>query len=174
MKLFAWPVLVWLAATRRWRALGLAAFVQLVGGLVTLPYISLVGFVRYEREIDRLLSSQAITLRALLAEHGVWGAQAVTIAVGCAILWFGRRDLGWCVVASLVLSPIVWLHYFDLLLVPLALWSAPLWVWLIPFGLWVAPGQGNGAPWQTAAALGIAAATVATGWHWRKRHVAAR
>ena len=66
-------------------------------------------------------------------------------------------------------QPIVWLHYFDLLMIPLALWSAPLWVWLVPFGLWVAPGSGNGDLWQTATALGVAGVTVAAGWHWRQR-----
>jgi multidrug efflux pump subunit AcrA (membrane-fusion protein) len=40
VKLFAWPVLVWLAATRRWRALGIALGVQAVGILITLPYLS--------------------------------------------------------------------------------------------------------------------------------------
>ena len=167
VKLFAWPVLVWLAATRRWRALIAATTVQVIGLLATVPYISIVRFARYEREVDRVLSGQAITLKAMLLDQGVWGAQAITLAVGLTILWFGRRDLAWCVVSALVLSPIVWLHYFDLLLFPLALWSAPFWAWTIPFGLWVAPGEGNGAPWQTATSLGVAAATVAVSWRWR-------
>ena len=66
-----------------------------------------------------------------------------------ALAW-RRRSLGLAIAAALVLSPIVWRHFFVLLLVPLAL-SRPRFdaVWLIPIGLWVGDGTFNGAPWQT-------------------------
>lgn len=164
VKLFAWPTLVWLAATRRWRAFWVASGIQAAGLLLTVPYVSLADFARYEREADRVFSDEAITLSALLHGLGVPGARALAVAAGLALLWWGRRDLGWCVVAALALSPIVWLHYFQLLILPLSLWSAPLWVWLLPFGLGVAPGSGNGGAWHTAVALAVVAATVVAAW----------
>ena len=170
VKLFAWPVLVWLAATRRWRALGVAAAVQIFALLMTLPYISIVDFVRYEQQANRVFSDEAVTPYALLLGWDVPGARVVAVVGGLCLLAWGRRDLGWCIVAALLLSPIVWLHYFDLLLIPLALWRAPLLIWLIPLGLWVIPGSGNGSQAQTLGALGIVAATVATGWLARPRH----
>ena len=66
------------------------------------------------------------------------------------------------IAAALVLSPIVWRHFFVLLLVPLAL-SRPRFdaAWLIPIGFWVGDGTFNGAPWQTAFVLGLVALTFA-------------
>ena len=166
VKLFAWPVLVWLAATRRWRALGIALAVQVFGVLITLPYISIGDYVRFELEVDRIMASQALTLDALVRDLGGTPTEgrAVALAVGLAILWKGRRNLGWVVVAMLVLSPIVWLHYYGLLIVPLGLWSRRLLVWCIPLVLFVVPGQGNGVTWETAAALVAVFAVVATAW----------
>ena len=52
-----------------------------------------------------MFSDQAITVYALLHDLGVPGGRVIAIAVGLAIIWLGRRDLAWCVVAALVLSP---------------------------------------------------------------------
>ena len=44
------------------------------------------------------------------------------------------------VALMLVASPLVWSHYFVLLLVPLALARPRLhWLWLLPCGMWVCP-----------------------------------
>jgi hypothetical protein len=48
-------------------------------------------------------------------------------------------------VAALALTPVVWLHYFVLLAVPLGIVRprfAP--IWLLPIVLWVCPRAGNG------------------------------
>jgi hypothetical protein len=60
-----------------------------------------------------------------------------------------------------VLSPIVWRHFFALLVLPVAL-SRPRFgpIWLVPLAFWFVPGTENGAPWQTALGLAVAAATV--------------
>ena len=83
-------------------------------------------------------------------------------AIGLLALAWRRRSLGLAIAAALCLSPIVWRHFFVLLLVPLAL-SRPRFdaVWLIPIGLWVGDGTFNGAPWQTACVLGLVALTFA-------------
>ncbi len=166
VKVFAWPALFWLAATRRWRALFVALGIQVFALLITLPYMSLGDYVRFEREVDQVMSGQAITLDALVRDLGGSPTlgRAVALIVGLAVLWKGRRDLGWVVVAMLVLSPVVWLHYFGLLLIPLALWSSSLLVWCIPLLLFLVPGLRNGETWQTALALGVLAVAPGAAW----------
>ena len=101
VKLFAWPTLVWLAATRRWRALGVAAAIQVAGLLITVPYISPLEFARYEREADRLFSPDAITLAALLHDLDVPGARVVAVGAGSrcsggvAATWVGALSPRW-------------------------------------------------------------------------------
>jgi len=167
VKLFAWPLLVWLAATRRWRALALALAVQVVGLLMTLPYISLGEYIRFERDVDAVFAPQAITLDALTRDLGGSATlgRGLALAVGLFILWRGRRELGWVVVAMLVLSPVVWLHYFGLLAVPLALWSRSLLVWCIPFLLVFVPGMLNGSTWQTVLGLAVLGIVPAAAWY---------
>jgi hypothetical protein len=166
VKLFPWPVLVWLAATKRWRALGLALVIQLFALLITLPYLSIGSYVRFELEVNRTFSERALTLDALVRRIGGSPAEgaAFALAIGLTILWKGRRDFGWVVVSMLVLSPVVWLHYYDLLLIPLALWSESLWVWSIPMLFFLVPGQWNGRIWQTALALAALALASIAAW----------
>jgi glycosyl transferase family 87 len=171
VKLFAWPMLVWLAATRRWRALGVALAVQVFGLAITLPYISLRAYIHFEATVERIMAPQAITLDALTRDLGgsANAGRAVALVVGLALLWKGRKELGLVVVAMLVLSPVVWLHYFGLLVVPLALYSRSLVVWSIPILLFVVPGMGNGATWQTACALLVAGVAAGAAWFGRDR-----
>ena len=63
-----------------------------------------------------------------------------------------------CLAAALAASPIVWMHYFLLLLVPLALIRprlSPL--WLVPFAYW--PLGLSAWPGGDAQKLGVALAT---------------
>ncbi len=122
--------------------------------------------MRLLRNLGETFEHDAYTPFALLSDLGVpdTAARVATIALGLALLALAwrRRSLGLAIAAALVLSPIVWRHFFTLLLVPLAL-SRPRFdvVWLIPIGMWVGDGTLNGAPWQTAAVLALAAATFA-------------
>ena len=66
------------------------------------------------------------------------------------------------IAASLALTPIVWLHYFALLLVVVALAQPRLgYVWFVPLAMFITPGSGHPSPFDTAWALGVAALTVA-------------
>jgi hypothetical protein len=57
-----------------------------------------------------------------------------------------------------VASPLVWLHYFALLIIPVALTRPTLsWPWLLPLALIVCPGTGNGTTAETALPLVILA-----------------
>ena len=70
------------------------------------------------------------------------------LLVGVVVL--GRRGddshaFACAIVATLALSPVLWLHYLVLLSVPLAIcrprFSA---IWLVPIVLWVCPRADNG------------------------------
>ena len=60
------------------------------------------------------------------------------------------RSFTCAVAATLALSPIVWLHYLVLLLVPLAI-ARPRFsiIWLLPILLWSSPRPGYAEGFQT-------------------------
>jgi hypothetical protein len=83
-----------------------------------------------------------------------------------AAVLLGRRAGGdaaafsLCIAASIALTPIVWLHYFTLLLAPLALVRPRLSpAWLLALAFWVTPFQENeGAGWRVVFALCLSVA----------------
>ncbi len=177
LKLFTWPLCVWAYATgRRGRAVGaaLGAVFLILGSWALVGFAGIGSYLSLVRRIDHLEAGRAYTLYALGLELGlgaaaakiVWLAAGLGALAGCVVLGRrgdDRRSFVLAVAASLALSPIVWLHYFALLLVPLAI-SRPRFgpVWLLPIALWVVPADGNGrAPWQTVLTLAVSAAVVA-------------
>ena len=65
------------------------------------------------------------------------------------------------IVASLALTPIVWLHYFAFLLVVVALAQPRLsLVWFVPLGLILTPGSGHPTPFETSWTLAVAGLTI--------------
>jgi hypothetical protein len=126
----------------------------------------------------RLLSSieapESYSVAAVAAKVGfAWTfAQVVSYCVGSALLaavivTARRRDdrasFALSIAAVLGVSPIVWSHYFALLLVPVAIFSPRFGVaWLLPIGLFAFPmTPGACSLWQLTMALGLAAATMA-------------
>jgi hypothetical protein len=177
LKLFTWPLMLWLIATRRARQ----AVVAVVGAgvVVGLAWLSvgLAGFAHYAtlvRRVDSLEAPHAYTLNALCRELGsaaivasaTWLFVGIAALVACAVVarrGDDRRSFVLAVAASLLLSPIVWLHYLALLLVPLCV-TRPRFgpVWLLPIVLWAVPADGlNRTTWQTALALAVMAAVIA-------------
>ena len=124
VKLFLWPVVVWLALIGRRSAAAVAAAVAAASLLLVLPFTGLVDYARLLRNIGETFEHEAYTPFALLTDLGVpdTAARGVTIAFGLGVLALAwrRRSLGLALAAALVLSPIVWRHFFTLLLVPLA------------------------------------------------------
>ncbi len=174
VKLFMWPLVLWLAATRRWRqtlvAIVLAAVV-LLASWAAIGFAGLVDYPALVRRLNTLQAPHSYTLYALGLELGapallakiVWLAAGLGALAGCVMVGRAGNDRGsfvLAIVASLALSPIVWLHYFALLLVPFAINRARFGlVWLLPIVLWVVPADGNGrAAWQTGLALAVVAA----------------
>jgi len=92
------------------------------------------------------------------------------VALALLILWLGRRAEGdrlamtAAVGAALLLSPIVWVHYYVLLLVPVALARPRLaGLWFVPLFFWSTHTlESNGELWRlfTALALTIAVTTL--------------
>jgi hypothetical protein len=166
VKFFLWPVVVWLAATRRYAAAAISAVISVASLLLLIPFISIPDYARLLRDLGETFDGLSYTPYALLLDVGVpsAAARAVTIALGIGVvtLAWRRQSLGLTLAAALILSPIVWRHFFVLLIVPLAL-SRPRFdvVWLLPIGLWVGTGTFNGASWQTACVLAIVAITFA-------------
>jgi alpha-1,2-mannosyltransferase len=150
LKLFLWPLGVWLALTMRLRAaLAALGFAVLV---VLLPWavLGFEGLGRYPGLLRHLSNDEAtssyslvaIGVRLHLPEPAATGLSLV-VAAGflAAAAWVARderrepreRDvvtLTLALAAALAASPIVWVHYFLLLLIPLALSRprlSPLW-----------------------------------------------
>ena len=148
--------------------------------------IGFAGVMEYPHLLNllsRVEGRDGYTISALLSgAMPLTAARAVGIAAGLAVLVtslrIARRDerasFALAVAAVLLLSPIVDMHYFVLLVVVLGLFRPRLdWVWGVPLLLWVAPQVGNGATWQTGAALAVAAATVTLALGERRRPVSA-
>jgi len=154
LKLFLWPLLVWLAVTRRVRAAAIALATAVALALVSWAAIGFSGITDYPRllrELVELEGEHSYSAFAVLRTVGLPDllAQAVVVASGLALLVLARRAAGapdqidferdrrsltLVIAAALVLTPILWLHYLPLLLVPIAiarprlslLWFAPL------------------------------------------------
>jgi hypothetical protein len=150
----------------------------LLGGGVTLVLwglLSFEGLDRYPamlRRLSELEAHESYSLAGALESVGISydAAQALAVAVGVALLagclLVARRgdDLAsftLALAAALVLSPIVWLHYFVVLLVPLAV-ARPRFstLWLLPLLLWLTPLNGNGEAIQPFLPGLVAAATI--------------
>jgi hypothetical protein len=90
-------------------------------------------------------------------------AKGLALALGggtLAVAARGVRDdraFTLAIVAALLFSPIVWVHYFLLLVAPVAIASPTLGVgWLAPLALWAWPFQETGgATWKIVLGLAV-------------------
>ncbi len=177
-KLFLWPVFVWLLATRRWGAAVRAALLTVAIGAVGWAVVGFGTLSRYPHVLRRMTDVQyrkSYGVDGLLASLGTGGTAArtgvviVAVVGAAAIAVTARRArssepaFALTVVVSLLASPLVWLHYYALLLVPIAiaspglslLWAAPLLVWATPFP------ESSGTTWRIAVPMAVAALTLA-------------
>jgi alpha-1,2-mannosyltransferase len=183
-KFFLWPFVIWLAATRR--ALSAVAACAVGAGVLVLSWavLGFDGFVDYPgllRKLERNVGSDSYTAYIVgldlglpsVVSRAIWLGLGVVLLV--ALVELARRGderaaFILAIAAALALTPIVWLHYFALLLVVVAIAQRRLGVlWFVPLGMVVTPGSGHPAPWQTAWTLVVAAVTI--GWAlWLVRH----
>lgn len=153
-KLLAWPLVLWLFFTRRFKAgfisLGLGA------ALLIIPW-ALIGFEGLRQYPDLLHEVQAMYARVSLSVASVaagLGASSslATVVTGLAgvalvaVAWWAagradgdRRSFAAAVGACIVAAPIVWPNYAALLFLPIAItWRRPSVVWFFGYAIWLA------------------------------------
>ena len=176
VKFVLWPLLVWLVATRR---VGTAALAAATGGVILVASWAVIGFTGFLdypdllRRLEDTVGVDAYTVRMLAVDLGapeplaraLWLATGVALLAGvvvAALRGDERRAFMLTIGAALALSPLVWLHYFALLLVVVALARQTLGlIWFVPLIMLVSPGTGTPTTTETAIALLAAALTLA-------------
>jgi alpha-1,2-mannosyltransferase len=192
-KFFLWPLVVWLAVTRRVAAARLACMVGIGVLIVSWGAIGFAGVTAYPELMRRLddsvgLDSYTVYIVGLdlglpsVAARVIWLAVGLSLVASIALVarrGDERSAFTLAMAAALALSPIVWLHYFALLIVVVALAQQRLsFVWFLPLAMVLTPGSGQPTPFETAWTLGVAGSvilltlrasqTVAppSGWRW--------
>jgi hypothetical protein len=174
-KVFLWPVLIWLAATRRGWAATRAALVAAVMVLGSWALIGFAGLGSYPRLLDVLSqleewkSYSAVAFGILI---GLSAGEARALAlVACALVLIGvvlcarlgrdraeadRYAFILAIAAAFLFSPIIWMHYLAILVVPIALTRRTLTpLWFVPLAMWATPGQSHGVAWRVLLGLSI-------------------
>lgn len=176
-KFLLWPLLVWLVATRRLRAALLACGLGATFFAGSWAIVGFEGMREYPELLQRLqgeveIGSYTAYVVGLEAGAPLWLARGAWLALGIGLLslfvFVDRRGADraafvLAIVAALTLTPIVWLHYFELLLVAVAVARPRLGlVWFVPLAMWFlsTTENGNGTLFQTSATLVVAAITV--------------
>jgi hypothetical protein len=164
-KLFLWPLLVWLLATRRVRAF--LASSALTSVFIVVPFAS-VGFGALRayphllRALTNVYGASSFSLLAVfdavvskhVAQVALVVASLVLVgAVGLAARGpeGDRKAFSVAIVGAVMLSPIVWAHYFLLLAVPIAMVRPRLSaLWFAPLALWATGSAALGEPHRLA------------------------
>jgi hypothetical protein len=171
LKLFLWPVAVWLLATRRWRAAVSCAavgVVLLLGGWAVIDFAGLRSYPTLVHMLEQVEAPASYSAVALVGLNGSAATDATYVLslVAVVSIWLAargaggdRRALAVAVVASLVATPLIWLHYLLLLYVPIALYRPRLsGLWFLPLALWITPTtHSHGTTWRIALALAVVA-----------------
>lgn len=159
LKLVPWPLIVFLLFTRRFKAAAWAIGTALAGILIPWAAVGFAGFWRYPSllgRLDRMEGAHGYSLAALISHLSGWGtAQGASYLIGGLLLLTAlllkddSRTFIVCVAAMLLLTPIVWMHYFVLAFVALAV-ARPAFsaVWALPLVLWVSGREGPAHGWQ--------------------------
>jgi alpha-1,2-mannosyltransferase len=150
LKIFPWPLGVWLLITRRYKALAMTVVIGVVltfGAWAVIGFHGLSQYPQMLSDMTFLQQNRAVSIVGVLLIAGVPSslATAAAIAVAAGILFAAwrlaggpdgdRRAFGLAILAALSATPIVWEHYMVLLFVPIALasprlsaaWFIPLW-----------------------------------------------
>jgi hypothetical protein len=160
-KVFLWPVGLWLVASGRagsfTRAVAVAVLFTLAGWAV----IGFSGFIGYPHLLGTLAALEerrgdSLIAAGLGAGLSLTTSRIVAVSIGVVLLLTmvalarRRRDRASFVVAltaAFALTPIVWLQYFMLAFIPIAVYRVRFGaVWLVPLLLWLAPNDGELRP----------------------------
>jgi alpha-1,2-mannosyltransferase len=185
LKIFFWPVLIWLVATRRYRtaALGAAASVFFVfvpwagigfAGLHGYPHLLSVvshreGPISYS--LAALIHFVVPSWPTAIALETIVGAGVLLLALAAGRRGRDRDAFALATLGILAFTPLLEIHYFVLLLAVVALYRPRLSAaWLVPLLMWGAPEPNNGSGLQRVhVLLVVAAALVFALSEWRPR-----
>lgn len=154
LKVFIWPLGLWLLFTRRFLAVGWALGTVVVintAAFAVVGFDRLDGYRRVTTEITKIMESRGYSIASVVLHVGgdrtaaylLTGLVGAVCVAGCFVAARRQREreaLTFAVATTLAASPVVWTHYFVLLVVPLAL-AAPMWrrIWLLPLLFWACP-----------------------------------
>ncbi len=181
-KLFFWPLGVWLLATRRIGAVASAVGITLVLVFGGWALIGFAGLAEYPALLQVLAEEEQVEGYSVVAAGMSLGlnpasARIVALVLGALVLaWtvqaarrgFDRRSFVLALGACYVLTPILWVHYFLLLYIPIAIRSPRFQVgWLLPLGFWLTVileniGEASGSHWYLW--LGLALVVMSLVW----------
>ena len=151
IKLFLFPLGLFFLLTRRIAAVAYGVAVAVGVTAASWLILGLDEFDRYRDTVDKFAGLRADSGYSIIGlverlggarpvAYGVAIALAAAAAVACLAMALRGRDRDafmLAVAASLLVTPIVWLHYFTLLLVPIALASPRLnRLWALPVLFW--------------------------------------
>jgi hypothetical protein len=153
-KLFAWPLVVWLLLTRRFRAAawaGGSAALLVVGAWAVIGFDGFAHYPALLRQVQDVYAVRSVSVSTVVGAFGASDSLAIASAwvAGIALLavaaWIvgkadgDRRAFAVVVLACIVTSPIVWPNYTALLLVPIAVtWPRLAPAWFLGYGVWLA------------------------------------
>lgn len=119
LKVFLWPVWLWLVFTRRYRAAVIAAvsaLVMLTVGWAVIGFDGLRDYPRLLRNLTEIEGGEGVSLYRLGGYP--LAVAAFTVLIVAAWRW---RSLPLTVVAAVALTPVVWVQTLSVLLVPAVL-----------------------------------------------------
>jgi hypothetical protein len=174
-KLFLWPLGLWLLVTRRLRATLVFAVVSTLVALAGWSAIGFAGLRSYPhllRVLSQVEQGSSYSVVALLRLSGNAASLFSVVLVGLVVLAVvlaargvdgDRRAFAVAIAGSLAATPVLWAHYFALLLIPIALYRPRLsGIWFLPVVLWLTPAtHSHGELWRIGLALAILALVLA-------------
>ena len=156
LKLFLWPLVVWAVVTKRVRGATLAIAVGVAVTAACWAFIGFAGLSSYSELLERTASQESYSIKGMSFALGFGSVAAYVATMGAALALLAlcvvyarrgdeARSFLFAVVAAFAVSPIVWLHYLALLVVPLGLLRPRFtMLWLLPIVLWPLAKSGNG------------------------------
>jgi len=178
-KVFLWPLVFWLAATRRLTTALYAVALGLAAVAFSWALFGFAGLTSYPRLLDELSrleawKSYSAVSFGLMLGLSTGEARALAIVAGAlmlgAVVLVGlrrgadsdRHAFVLAIAAAFLFSPIVWTHYLALLVVPIAITRRTLTpLWFVPLAMWATTGQSDGQAWRVL--LGVAVWSVVLG-----------
>jgi hypothetical protein len=158
-KIFLWPLVFWLLATRRYRTAATTVGLGIGTVFVSWGILGFDGLRDYPHRLSRvagLEQDKSYSPFALFRLLGLSPGSARLAILALTVAAIGgivavartrdgdRRSFLLALGAGLVASPILWMHYLVLLAVPVALYRPRFGAaWFVPLAYWYLPGQEN-------------------------------